>query len=49
MGDEIEEDGRLELDDTDPELAAFLAGDDLSAPLVPDGGKGLVLNDDEEA
>ena len=41
--------GRDTVDDDDPELAAFFAGEDLSAPLVPDGGKGLIINDDEEA
>lgn len=31
--------GREIVDDDDPDLAAFFAGEDLSAPLVPDGGK----------
>lgn len=35
----------LTLDDDDPELAAFFAGDDLADDPVPDGGKGLILED----
>lgn len=31
--------GREVLGDDDPELAAFFTGEDLSGPLVPDGGK----------
>lgn len=39
--------GRDTVGDDDPELAAFFDGEDLSAPLVPDGGKGLIINDEE--
>lgn len=34
--------------DDDPELARFFAGEDLSAPLVPDGGKGLIPEADAD-
>lgn len=37
--------GREAMDDDDPELSAFFDGADLTAPLVPDGGKGLIIND----
>lgn len=50
MGDLREDDadlGRDTVDDDDPELARFFAGADLSAALVPDGGKGLTINDDD--
>ena len=40
--------GRDTVGDDDPELAAFFDGEDLSAPLVPDGGKGLIINDEAD-
>ena len=50
MGELREDDaglGRDAVGDDDPDLAAFFAGVDLTAPLVPDGGKGLIINDEE--
>lgn len=40
-----EDEGRDPVDDD--ALADFFAGKDLSAALVPDGGKGLIINDEE--
>lgn len=34
--------------DDDPELARFFAGEDLSGPPVPDGGKGLIPEADAD-
>lgn len=51
MGELREDDaelGRDVLTDDDPDLADFFAGEDLTAPLVPDGGKGLIINDEND-
>lgn len=36
------------LGDDDPELARFFAGEDMSGPPVPDGGKGLIPEADAD-
>ena len=46
-GDDDPDLGREVLEDDDAELAAFFAGEGLSGPLVPDGGKGLIIIDEE--
>lgn len=42
------DDDREIVSDDDPELARFFAGDDLSGPPVPDGGKGLIPEADAD-
>lgn len=41
-----EDEGRVPLPDEDPDLAAWLAGEDFSAEPQPDGGKSDVLTGD---
>ena len=40
--------GRVPVGNIDQEMQRFFDGEDLSGSLVPDGGKGLIINDCED-